>query len=114
VTDIPFVNSDKRQSTDRQQNEQNNYDFQVSLQRDETDENNNVHNSYEAKENKVHVLFVCVCVWHCSESESDSEQCHTHTHTNKDQITIYAATPPNEPHQCTLTHFNNCNFSKLR
>jgi len=24
----------------------------------------------------------------------------------------YAATPPNEPHQCILTHFNNCNFSK--
>jgi hypothetical protein len=37
---------------------------------------------------------------------------HTHIHTNKDQILIYPATPPNEPRQCILTHFNNCNFSK--
>ena len=22
--------------------------------------------------------------------------------------------PPNEPHQCILTHFNNCNFSKAQ
>jgi len=36
-----------------------------------------------------------------------------HTYTNKDQI-IYVATPPNEPHQCILTHFNNCNFSKAQ
>ena len=27
---------------------------------------------------------------------------------------IYTATPPNEPHQCILTHFNNCNFSKVQ
>jgi hypothetical protein len=27
---------------------------------------------------------------------------------------MYAATPPNEPRQCILTHFNNCNFSKAR
>jgi hypothetical protein len=27
---------------------------------------------------------------------------------------IYAATAPNEPHQCILTHFNNCNFSKAQ
>jgi hypothetical protein len=26
----------------------------------------------------------------------------------------YAATPPNEPRQCILTHFNNCNFSKAQ
>jgi len=31
-----------------------------------------------------------------------------------DQIIIYAATPPNEPHQCILTHINNCNFSKAQ
>jgi hypothetical protein len=30
-------------------------------------------------------------------------------------IYIYiCATPPNEPHQCILTHFNNCNFSKAQ
>ena len=27
-------------------------------------------------------------------------------------VAAYAATPHNEPHQCILTHFNNCNFSK--
>jgi hypothetical protein len=27
---------------------------------------------------------------------------------------IHAATPPNEPHQFILTHFNNCNFSKAQ
>jgi hypothetical protein len=27
---------------------------------------------------------------------------------------IYAATPPNESHQCILTHFNNCNFNKAQ
>ena len=27
---------------------------------------------------------------------------------------VAAATPPNEPHQCILTHFNNCNFSKAQ
>jgi len=27
---------------------------------------------------------------------------------------IYAATPPNEPHQCILTHFNHCYFSKAQ
>jgi len=32
--------------------------------------------------------------------------------TDKDQIIIYVATQPNEPHQCILTHFNNCNSSK--
>jgi hypothetical protein len=37
-------------------------------------------------------------------------KCHTHIHY-KDQI-IYAATPPNAPRQCILTHFNYCNFSK--
>ena len=31
-----------------------------------------------------------------------------------DQIIIYAATPPNEPHQCIVTHFNNCTFSKAQ
>jgi hypothetical protein len=31
-----------------------------------------------------------------------------------EQIIILAATPPNEPHQCILTHFNNCNFSKAQ
>jgi hypothetical protein len=25
-----------------------------------------------------------------------------------------AAVPPNKPHQCILTHFNNCNFSKAQ
>ena len=34
--------------------------------------------------------------------------------TDKDQIIIYAVTPPNEPHQYILTHFNNCNFSKAQ
>jgi len=37
-----------------------------------------------------------------------------HIYTNKDQIIIYVATPPNEPHQCILTHFNNCNLARLR
>jgi hypothetical protein len=27
-------------------------------------------------------------------------------------VATYAATPPNEPHQCILTHFNYYNFSK--
>jgi len=39
--------------------------------------------------------------------------CHpriTYTYTNKEEIITYAATPPNRPHQCILTHFNNCNF----
>jgi hypothetical protein len=27
---------------------------------------------------------------------------------------IYAATPPNESHQCILTHFYNCNFDKAQ
>jgi hypothetical protein len=27
---------------------------------------------------------------------------------------MYAATPPNEPHHCILTHFNNCYFSKAQ
>jgi len=31
-----------------------------------------------------------------------------------DQIIIYATTPPNEPHQCILTHFNNGYFSKAQ
>jgi hypothetical protein len=31
-----------------------------------------------------------------------------------DHITIYAATQPNEPHQCILTNFNNCNFSNVQ
>jgi hypothetical protein len=35
-----------------------------------------------------------------------------HTYTNNDQTIIYAAEPPNEPRQCILTHFHNCNFSK--
>jgi len=40
---------------------------------------------------------------------------HTHTHTHyKDQIIIYAATSPNEPLRCILTHFNNCNFSEAQ
>jgi hypothetical protein len=29
-------------------------------------------------------------------------------------VAAYVATPPNEPHPCILTHFNNCNFSKVR
>jgi len=37
----------------------------------------------------------------------------THIHY-KDKIMIYAATPLNEPHQCILTHFNNCNISKAQ
>ena len=41
----------------------------------------------------------------------DSDQCHTHILTNNN---IFAATQPNEPHQCILTHFNNCNFSKAQ
>jgi len=40
---------------------------------------------------------------------------HTHTHTHyKNQIIIYDAISPNEPHQCILTHINNCNFNKDR
>jgi len=31
-----------------------------------------------------------------------------------DHTTMYVATPPNEPHQCILTHFNNCNFGKAQ
>ena len=31
-----------------------------------------------------------------------------------DQIIIYGATPPNEPNQCILTHFNNCKVSKAQ
>jgi len=31
-----------------------------------------------------------------------------------DQIIIYVATPPDEPQQCILTHFNNCKFSKAQ
>ena len=38
----------------------------------------------------------------------------THTYTNKDQIIIYAATPPNEPHQCIVTHIKICTFSKAQ
>jgi uncharacterized membrane protein len=34
---------------------------------------------------------------------------HARTHY-EDQILIYAATPPNEPHQFILTQINNCNF----
>jgi len=30
------------------------------------------------------------------------------------KISIYAATLPNEPRHCILTHFNNCNFSKAQ
>jgi hypothetical protein len=37
-----------------------------------------------------------------------------HTYTNKNQIIIHAATLPNEPRQCILTHFNNCNFGKAQ
>ena len=33
---------------------------------------------------------------------------------NKGQIIIYAATTPNEQHQCILTHFNNRNFRKTQ
>jgi hypothetical protein len=29
-------------------------------------------------------------------------------------VAAYAATTPNEPHECILTHFNNCNFSKAQ
>jgi hypothetical protein len=59
-------------------------------------------------------LFVCVCVCVCvtGRNQIDSDPCHTHI--NKDPITIHAATQPNEPHQCILTHFNNCNFSKTQ
>jgi len=39
---------------------------------------------------------------------------HAHAHARADQIIIYAATPLNEPHQCILTQFNNCNFSKAQ
>jgi hypothetical protein len=31
-----------------------------------------------------------------------------------DHTAMYVATPPNEPHQCILTHFNNCNFIKAQ
>ena len=29
-------------------------------------------------------------------------------------VAAYAATSPNEPRQCILIHFNNCNFSKVQ
>jgi hypothetical protein len=56
-----------------------------------------------------YLVLVSVYVWHWS--ESDWFRPVPHIYSNKDQIITYAATPPNEPRQCILTHFNNCIFT---
>jgi hypothetical protein len=40
--------------------------------------------------------------------------CAVQNGTELGGVFFVAATPPNEPHQCILTHFNNCNFSKAQ
>jgi len=55
-----------------------------------------------------YLVLVSVCVCGTGPNQFDYDIHY------KDQITIYAVTPPNEPHRYILTHFNNCNFSNVQ